>query len=541
MRNTLLLFLLLIAARSLMAQDSAITKCTNNAARSWWDVQYYDLNLNIDTGTGKLDGYVIINAKVIGKTGTALQIDLQEPLNLTSVTGEDKNGTTFSFNIRKEGDHYFVNGDFERLIKNDSFSLKAHYNGIPQKAVRPPWDGGIVMSRDKNGLPWIAVACQGTGASVWFPCKDFQGDEPDNGMTLSMAIPANLQMIGNGRLLPNNERRNDGKMRWTWSVSNPINNYDISFYIGDYIHWSDTLQGVKGNLSLDYYVLRENEAKAKEHFNVVKPMLQCFESKMGPYPFYEDGYKLIDAPYLGMEHQSAVAYGNGYVMGYKGMDRSKSGVGLLFDFIIVHESGHEWFGNSITAYDVADTWIHEGFTTYAETIFAECLVGKEKAFKYQQGKINVIQNDRPVQGRFNECDEGSSDHYDKAAFMIHMIRMIMNDDNAFFGMLKKMNQIYYHKIVSGKTIEHFINSYSHWNFDKVFDQYLRTVSLPKLELQYKTGAIYYKWTNCVDHFNMPVLVHQNGKDLWLKPTTTFQTLKSNDSITIDKNFLIKGQ
>jgi aminopeptidase N len=241
-----------------------------------------------------------------------------------------------------------------------------------------------------------------------------------------------------------------------------------------------------------------------------------------------------------MEHQSAVAYGNGYQMGYKGTDRSKTGVGLLFDFIIVHESGHEWFGNSVTSYDKADTWIHEGFTTYTETIFAECLSGKKKAFEYQQGKINVIRNDAPVQGRFNECDEGSSDHYDKAAFMIHMIRMIMDDDDKFFGMLRSINDTFYHKIITGKQMEDFINAYSGIDFSKVFDQYLRTASLPKLVVKQERKTTSYKWADCVAGFNMPVLVNDNGKPLWIKPDTNWQSMKpGKHKIAVDKNFLIK--
>jgi aminopeptidase N len=514
--------------------------CTNNPARSWWDVQHYDLNLNIDTATGKLNGTVIITAKVIGGIGNALQIDLKEPLKLNHVSSETNDNKQTDFKVEKIENHYIIKGEFNKIIKeNGLFNLVIEYEGVPPIAARPPWDGGLVMDRDANGNRWMGMACQGIGASVWFPCKDFQGDEADMGMRLSMVVPGNLQMISNGRLQPNNERRSDRNLRWTWAVANPINNYDITFYIGDYVHWSDTLQGIKGPLSLDYFVLRENEAKAKEHFKIVKPMLECFESKIGAYPFYEDGYKLVDAPYLGMEHQSAVAYGNGYKMGYKGEDRSKSGVGLLFDFIIVHESGHEWFGNSITSYDKADTWIHEGFTTYTETIFAECLLGKNSAFIYQQGKRNVVRNDKPVQGKYNECDEGSSDHYDKAAFMIHMIRMVMKNDSAFFAMLKAMNETYYHKIVTGKEIAHFINHYSGIDFNKVFDQYLRTAAIPDLELKRKKNTLLYKWSNCVTGFNMPVLVHQNNKAIWLTPNTQWQKMSlSHDDICVDKNFLI---
>jgi aminopeptidase N len=540
MRPIFCIFLFLIFATTSSAQNGDTLQCSNNAGRNWWDVQHYDIHLNIDTGTGNLNGSVVIKAKVVKAIGNYLYIDLQAPLQLNSVTGETIDGREINFLVEKRGDQYTVTGNFQMLIRDGIFSLKINYQGIPKIAARPPWDGGLVMSRDKNGLPWMAMACQGTGASIWFPCKNFQGDEADEGMELSMVVPSNLMMIGNGRLQPNNERRSDGNLRWTWYVSNPINNYDISFYIGDYVHWSDTLQGVKGALSMDFYALRENETKAKKQFKVVKPMLQCFEAKMGPYPFYEDGYKLVEAPYLGMEHQSAVAYGNKYKMGYEGTDRSKSGVGLLFDFIIVHESGHEWFGNSITSYDVADEWIHEGFTSYTETIFAECLLGKQKAFEYQQGKINTIRNDKPVEGLFNQCDEGSSDHYDKAAFMIHMIRMVVNNDSTFFAMLKGMNGTFYHKIITGSEMEQFINRFTGKDFSKVFDQYLRTAQLPNLEIRKNATGISYNWTDCVLDFNMPILIHQNGKDFWLHPTTKLQHKKmAKGALTVDKNFLIQ--
>jgi aminopeptidase N len=259
---------------------------------------------------------------------------------------------------------------------------------------------------------------------------------------------------------------------------------------------------------------------------------------MGPYPFYEDSYKLVDAPYLGMEHQSAVAYGNKYKMGYLGKDRSKTGVGLKFDFIIIHETGHEWFGNSITTFDKADTWIHEGFTTYTETIFAECLLGKEQAFKYQHGKRSVIHNDRPVQGNYNECDEGSGDHYDKAAFMIHMIRMIMNNDAKFFGMLKEMNSRFYHKIITGKDMEQLINEYSGKDFSKVFNQYLRTKEIPELEIVQNKDGLSYRWTNCVYQFDMPVLILADGKEMWLYSKTEWGSIKGKKykHVTLSEDF-----
>jgi aminopeptidase N len=538
MRFFIILCISLLVGVSAKGQSNSL--CTNNAARSWWDVQHYVINLQVDTASGFLSGYVNITANVTGAIGDSLQIDLQEPLKIKSISTFDTDQKGKQLQWVKSGNAYYIIGDLKSIFQNNIISLNIQYEGIPQVAARPPWDGGIVLDRDKNGTRWMAMACQGIGASVWFPCKDFQGDEADSGMRLTITVPAGLTMVGNGKCMIENKESDPGKAYWTWSVSNPINNYDISFYIGDYVHWSDTLNGAKGKLSLDYWVLRENLSKAKKQFEVVKPMLHCFEEKMGPYPFYEDGYKLVDAPYLGMEHQSAVAYGNEYKMGYKGKDRSKTGVGLKFDFIIIHESGHEWFGNSITTFDKADTWIHEGFTTYTETIFAECLLGKEKAFIYQRGKRVTIHNDRPVQGNYNECDGGSGDHYDKASFMIHMIRMIMNDDTKFFAMLKEMNNRFYHKIITGKDMEQFINEYSGKNFDKVFDQYLRTKQIPELEIIQKEDELSYRWTNCVSGFNMPVLVFADGKKIWLYPKTEWGSTKSKKhrNVILSEDFLV---
>jgi len=534
------LIILLSACGPASCQPTDSLSCNNNAARSWWDVRHYDLDLKIDTGTGYIEGRVKILACRIGAAGNTLQIDLKEPLDLKQVSVEIGDHTLWSLTTEKKGTHYLLQADWNKITEKDSlFTIVAEYAGLPQIAKQAPWDGGLVLDRDDNGHRWIGIACQGDGASTWFPCKDFQGDEPDNGMRLSMVAPASLQVIGNGRLLPGNERRSDGNLRQTWEVCNPINNYDITFYIGDYVHWTDTFNGVKGPLTLDYYVLRNNEASARRQFAAVKGMLACFEAKIGAYPFYEDGYKLVEAPYLGMEHQSAVAYGNGYKMGYKGIDRSKTGVGLLFDFIIVHESGHEWFGNSITTADKADTWVHEGFTTYTETIYAECLLGRDSAFLYQQGKAGNIKNDRPVQGAADACDEGSGDHYDKAAFMIHMIRQIMDNDTAFFGMLKEMNRRFYHKIVTGKAIEAFINEYSGQDLGRLFDQYLRESSLPVFEWRIEKGRLWCRWTQCVPGFDMPLRVKINGRETWLKPQTGWKSFPVKGSrLVADKNFLV---
>ncbi|HET8574112.1 MAG TPA: M1 family metallopeptidase [Edaphocola sp.] len=520
--------------------DSLVRQCTNNPDRSWWDVIRYQLAVDFtDTTNDTIRGLNIISARVGRQARPVMQIDLDTPMHIEKVLFRGR-----ALNWTKEGSAYLLNlkGNDERpLAPGDTFSVKIYFSGRPQDAQNAPWDGGFVRRHDSAGHLWWAVACQGQGASLWFPCKNFQGDEPDSGVTEHYTILPGLTAIGNGRLSGKNEARN-GATTFSWQVVNPINNYDITFYIGDYEHWADTFQGQKGKLDLDYYVLRKNFVKAHRQFQQVKTMLSCFESHFGPYPFYKDGYKLVEAPYLGMEHQSAVAYGNHFYEGYLGKDRSATGVGLLFDFIIVHESAHEWFGNSITSFDKADEWIHEGFASYAETVYAECIAGKEKAFEYQQGKRRTIRNDKPVEGRQGQCDEGSSDAYDKAGFMIHTVRMIMNNDTAFFDMLKAMNQKYEHRLVTGKQIESFISSYAHMDFTKMFDQYLRQAKLPVLALKKQPGGtLTYYWKDCVPGFDMPVYWLDGIKKNWLYPTTTPQTTQAKDlknAGQLSKDFLI---
>ena len=527
----ILAFLLLIWSTAPLYAADTNWNCTNNPARAWWDVQHYVLNISVDTATGFIKGTITIKAKVIKTPLDSLQIDLQEPMQLNAVHfGNIKNKSAF----QKNKNAYFISfPNKNKTLIGSEFEFTIQFEGIPRFAENAPWDGGMVFTKYSANNRWIAMACQGVGASVWLPCKDFPDDEPDFGMDIFLNVPKGLAGISNGKLISKTE--NEHKDIWHWQVKNPINNYNISFYIGNYTHWSDTFQGKKGVLNLDYFVLPQNLEKAKKQFAQVKTMLSCFEEKMGPYPFYEDGYKLIEAPYLGMEHQSAVAYGNQFENGYLGKDRSHSGVGLLFDFIIIHESAHEWFGNSITAKDKADMWIQEGFTTYAETIYAECIAGKDAAFKYQHGKKEIIQNDKPVQGQFGECDEGSGDHYDKAAYMIHSIRVLLNDDALFFEMLNAINETFYHKTVSGSEIEAFIlNFVKHKNIlnQAFFDQYLRKAPLPILE--FRLNDVYkweYRWTNCIPEFQMPVQILEDEKQEWILPATS--TYKE---ISGDKNF-----
>ena len=513
--------------------------CTNNAYRNWWDVQHYELHDFISPKQLKTGGFVICRAKVCGKSIDTLQINLQAPLQLEKVLFE---GAKLRFIRSKNA--YLIVGNFAKLELNASFSLILFFSGSPVEAKMAPRDGGFVRKKDSLGNPFWAVACQGIGASVWWPCKDYPADEPDNGVDLFYTTDCDFPVIGNGKYI---EKITKGKKTtYHWQVKSPINLYDITFYLGDFVSWKDSLQGEKGKLMLDFYVLREHLEKAKKQFDVVKPMLRCFEAWFGPYPFYEDGYKLVEAPYLGMEHQSAVAYGNNYQMGYMGKDRSQTGIGMLFDFIIVHESGHEWFGNSISSNDVAYSWIHEGFTTYSESILIECLFGKEKANLYQQGQWKIIRNKGNVEGVPNECDGGSSDQYEKASGMIHTIRQVMNDDEKFKSMLRKMNESFYHRCISGEEMEHFINAYTQMDFSKVFEQYLRTQQLPELHFKLDEAKhIYYCWKKTVANFDLCVDIQIGEQHMRIYPTDQWKILESKEvsaskeAIQVNPNYLLK--
>jgi len=387
----------------------------------------------------------------------------------------------------------------------------------------------------------MAISCQGLGASIWWPCKDAQWDEPDSGMDLHYEMPTNMAVVANGRLI-SEEKIADNYKAWHWQVKNPINNYDATFYAGDYVHWHDTLDGEKGKLDLDFWVLRYNEERARKQFAVVKQMIHCFEYWMGPYPFYEDGYKLVDAPYLGMEHQSAVAYGNKYKMGYLGLDRSASGYGMDFDYIIVHESGHEWFGNNITSKDIADMWVHESITTYSETLFMECLLGKEKAQKYCRGERMNIENDKPIIGIYGVNEEGSEDMYDKGANMMNMIRTMTNDDEKFRMMLRGLSKEFYHQTVTTQQIEDYIATNTGLELHAFFDQYLRTANIPQVSYYLKDSVLHYKFDNTVTGLMLHIPISSGDESGVISPTTEWQTIPwKSERITINNNYLVKSK
>lgn len=512
--------------------------------RTWWDVLKYDISFNPRLSDSTISGYNAITYKVTGPQNF-MQIDLQRPLLVDSAAFIDQNGkrSQVHLNTAKRDSNCLFFYQLPKQELNSVNTFIVYYHGRPRIARFPPWDGGIMWRKDSKGSPWISIACQGLGASVWYPCKDHQSDEPDSA-ALHITCPDTLVGVGNGRLT-GQTKNNNNTTTWHWAVHSPINSYCIIPYIGKYTHFGETYQGENGPLDMDYWVLEENLEKAKTQFTDAPKMMKAFEYWFGPYPFYKDGYKLVDAPHLGMEHQSATAYGNGYKKGYYGRDLSGTGWGLKWDFIIVHESGHEWFANNITTKDIADMWVHEGFTNYSETLFTEYYWGKQAGNEYCQGIRHSIANDIPIIGPYGVNQEGSGDMYYKAANMLHTIRQIINNDEKFRGILRGLNKDFYHQTVTSAQVEAYISTKSGIDLRKVFDQYLRTVKIPVLEYSLNKGVLSYKWTNCVEGFSMPVKVTLVPGELsFITPTTAMQTIKANVKLSefkTDENFYILTQ
>lgn len=497
--------------------------------RMAYNVLRYDLNITVNPDTKTITGFNDITFSLNEPTAR-IQLDLFENMKIESISLDGKN-------LEYSREHNAVFVTLPKPEANSQKTIRFSYSGSPMQAKRAPWDGGFDWKKDKDGKHWIGVAVQGTGASLWYPCKESQSDEPEKGASVKVAVPNGLMNVSNGRFLGSTDLKN-GYTRWDWEVKSPINNYDITLNIADYVHIHENYKG----LDLDYYVLRYNEEKARKQFEEVKPMMDCFQEKFGAYPFAEDGYKLVETPYLGMEHQSAVAYGNKYMKGYLGSDMSMTGIGLRFDYIIIHETGHEWFGNSITSKDIADMWIHEGFTTYTESVFVECQYGYDDAMKYLNGQKIGISNDKPIIGHYGVNAEGSGDMYPKGAWIVNMIRSMVNDDAKWWPMLKKFSETYRHAIIDTKTVEDFFSRETKMDLKPFFDQYLRKAAIPKLVLSRESGKLIYSWDGVNADFNMPVDININGKKTRLNPTTKQQSIKFGDGDTLkvrDDLYLIK--
>ncbi|MBC3759378.1 M1 family metallopeptidase [Hyunsoonleella sp. SJ7] len=499
--------------------------------REWWDLTYYHLDIKVDPDKKFISGKNTIQYKVL-KPHSVMQIDLQEPMQLVSAV---QNGDTLD--IKHDGNAHFIS-----LLQPQDIGtineIEVFYKGQPREAVNPPWDGGISWTKDKNGNHFIASSCQGLGASVWWPCKDHMYDEVDS-MKISVNVPDKLVNVSNGRLTLV-EQIGDTKT-YHWAVKNPINNYGVNINIGDYVNFSEKYDGMAGNLDMDYYVLSYNLDKAKKQFKQAPKTIEAFEHWFGQYPFYADSYKLVETPYLGMEHQSSVTYGNGYQNGYLGKDWSGTGWGSKFDYIIVHESGHEWFANNITNKDIADMWIHESFTAYSENLYLDYHFGKEASSAYVIGTRRAIVNDRPIIGHYNVNKEGSGDMYFKGANMLHTLRQLIEDDEKWRKILRKMNVEFYHQTVTTQQIESFLSKETGIDLTEFFNQYLRTIQIPTLEYSIDKKSLKYRWINIVEGFDMPIQIEINGESQWLFPKADWHILKTDSKIKsfeIDPGFYV---
>ncbi len=506
--------------------------------RIWWDVMKYDITIKPDFQKKTTEGKNTITYKVVsGRDSYIMQIDLQEPLQIDSVLLN----SSIKSNFTKDGNAWFVHLSNQK--ENAVNHVDIFFHGKPHEAIRAPWDGGWTFTKDSLGRPWMTVTCQGLGASVWYPCKDHQSDEPDNGAMLSIIVPDTLVAVANGRLQAKTNNA-DGTATYKWAVVNPINNYDIIPYIGKYVNFGETYNGIKGKLDLNYWVLDYNASKAKQYMpNEVHNMLKAFEYWFGPYPFYGDGYKLIDVSHPGMEHQSAVAYGNWYKPGYRERDQSGTGWGMKWDFIIVHESGHEWFGNNITSKDLADMWVHEGFTNYSETLFVDYMYGKDAANEYNTGIRKAIKNDKPIIADYGVNEQGSQDMYYKSGNMLHSIRHSIGNDSLFGQMLRGLNKTFYHQTVTTQQVEDYISKQAGYDYSKVFNQYLRTIQIPKFEFYFSSDnrKVFYRWTNCVKGLNLPLVLKNNAGKIKIFPTEEWKNiaLKSSEISLFDPSSIEK--
>src|SRR5688572_215290 len=505
--------------------------------REWWDLLHYDLAVQFIPATRSIKGSNVIAFKAV-KPGRRMQIDLQAPLNITKVR---HNSTELKY--EREGNVYWVTFDKE-LSQGVEDKIHISYEGRPKAATNPPWDGGVTWGRDDLGNWFINTTCQGIGASIWWPNKDIGYDEPDRGMNIAITVPDDLVAVSNGRLEKTDHDVAAKTKTYRWRVVNPINNYGVNANIGNYVTWSETYNGEGGKLDISYWVLPHQKAAAMKTFKEVPRMLKAFEHWFGKYPFYEDSYKLVTVSYPGMEHQSSVTYGNYFRNGYRERDVSFTGIGYKFDFIIVHESGHEWFGNNISMKDAADMWIHEGFANYSENLFVEYHFGKKDAEDYVVGTRRGIRNDKPVIGVYRSNREGSGDMYPKGGNMLHTIRHIINDDAKWLSIMRGLNADFWHQTVTTEQIESYISKKAGTDLSKVFDQYLRTTKIPLLKYTVNGKTLSFSYERVVAGFAMPIRVSINGKETVLTPNEVKQTLEFPDAIKtleVNRNFYIETE
>ena len=503
--------------------------------RTWWDLLHYDLSIEVFPDKKSIKGKNKVRFRVI-KPHSKMQIDLQTPLEITSVRHE---GLPVTF--EREGNVYWLTFD-KPLAQGKDTIVEIAYEGVPVESKNPPWSGGITWTKDKQGEHFIATSCQGIGASIWWPCKDHGEDEPDQGMNLHFTVPDSLVAVGNGRLIDTTNHPESKTRTFHWSVKNPINNYAVNMNIGNYTSFKDQFVGEGGKLDVQYWMLKHQRDRALTQFKEAPRTLKAFEHWFGKYPFYEDGYKLVVVPYLGMEHQSSVTYGNGFQNGYRGTDLSGTGVGMKFDFIIVHESGHEWFGNNISMKDTADMWIHESFTNYSENLFVEYHFSKEEAEDYVIGCRKRIQNDIPIIGKYGLNQSGSGDMYYKGGNMLHTLRHIVNDDAKWRRILRGINRKFWHQTVTTEQVEDYLSSATGVELKTFFDQYLRTTKIPVFEYSISNDkTLNFRFINGVDDLSFPLKVVVNDAPAWLTPTDQIQSKTFDvpiDTVTVDRNFYV---
>lgn len=498
--------------------------------RAWWDLTYYHLDVEVFPETKFIKGKNTVQYKVL-EPNSILQIDLQSPLSISKIVQDGK-----ELSFKSDGNAHFIK--LKKKQKKGSIqSLDVYYEGTPKEAPNAPWDGGFSWKKDENDKHFIATSCQGLGASVWWPNKDHMYDEVDS-MLISVTNPKELTNVSNGRLR-SKKVNDDDTVTSHWFVNNPINNYGVNINIGDYVHFSEDYTGEKGNLTLDFYVLKDHLEEAKVHFRDAQRTLRAFEYWFGPYPFYEDGYKLVEAPYLGMEHQSSVTYGNKFRQGQLGRDSSGTGWGLTFDYIIIHETGHEWFANNITYIDIADMWIHESFTCYSENLFLDYHYGKVAASEFVIGQRRN-RNENPLIGPYNVNQEAKGDLYNGGANMLHTIRQLVNDDEKWRQILRGLNSTFYHQTVTTKQIEDYISDQSGIDLTAFFNQYLRDGRRPTLEYSIANNELKYRWTNTIENFEMPIEVQIDGKEQWIYPSSAWKSIKLESTVfEIDPDYYVR--
>jgi aminopeptidase N len=505
--------------------------------REWWDVLHYHLKVEFLPATKSLKGSNVIAFKTL-KAGNKMQIDLQPPLAITKVMHGNS-----QLKFEREENVYWAT--FEKEIPQGiEDTVEVFYEGIPVESKNPPWVGGITWGRDDLGEHFIVTTCQGIGASIWWPNKDHGSDEPDRGMQISVTVPEQLVAVSNGRLKKTDHNLAGKTKTFHWEVLNPINNYGVNVNIGSYVNFAEKYRGKGGVLDLDYWVLAHQKDSAIRQFKEVPRMMEAFEHWFGKYPFYEDSYKLVAVSYPGMEHQSSVTYGNWYRNGYRQLDVSATGIGFKFDFIIVHESGHEWFGNNISMKDAADMWIHEGFTNYSENLFVEYHFGKKEAEDYVIGSRHNIRNDSPIIGVYGTNREGSGDMYYKGGNMLHTIRHVINDDAKWLAILRGLNADFWHRTVSTEQVESYIGKLAGIDLSLVFDQYLRTTKIPLLKYKVSGKTLSFKYERVVKGFALPIRVLINGKEVVITPNEEKQVVEFSSEIKtfeVNRNFYIEAE